>query len=406
MQVVLLEDLKHARFGPLTLLRPEFDLRCGALELREKLEMRRPDWNVTLCPRPSLAALVSERHPARGTDTLLDEPTLLLYGRVIADEPLLRAVEELDGEALLTSASETVGAVLQNGARERIEQVSVAAEGVGALGLETTVEIPARTVRYPWELVAATAGEIAADARFVAELGEVKVELHHCARLLGEENISVGEGSEIGPSVVLDAREGPVVIGRDVRIMASAVIIGPAFVGDGSVVRACSAVYGGTSIGPVCKVGGEIQASVLQSFSNKQHGGFLGHSFVGSWVNIGAATNNSDLKNNYGNVRVELAGEIVDTGSASVGAIIGDHSKTAIGTTLNTGTVVGIFCSVFASGFPPKSIPSFSWGTPHGFVRYDLKEALDTASRVMARRGEVMTHALRERVTRLFGDTS
>ena len=406
MQVVLLEDLKNSRFGPLTLLRPEFDLRCGALELREKLERRRPDWNVTLCPRPALAALVSERHPARGIDTLVDEPTLLLYGRVIADEPLLRGLQELDGDALLTSASETVGALLQSGAGERIEEASVAAEGVGALGLDKIVEIPARPARYPWELVSATASEIAADAQLTAELGEIKEELHHCARLLGKENVAVGEGSEIGPSVVLDAREGPVVIGRDVRVMANSVVIGPAFVGDGSVVRACSTIYGGTSIGPVCKVGGEIQASVVQSFSNKQHGGFLGHSFVGSWVNLGAATNNSDLKNNYGSVRVELAGETVDTGLASVGAIIGDHSKTAIGTRLNTGTVIGIFCSVFAGGFPPKSVPSFSWGTSEGFVRYDLKEALGTASHVMARRGMTMTPALEERVTELFGATA
>ena len=403
MQVVLLEDLKHSRFGPLTFLRPEFDLRCGALELREKLERRRPDWNVTLCPRPALADIVSERHPARGIDTLGDGPTLLLYGRVIADEPLLSALADTDGETLLTSDSKVVGALLQSGARERLDEAFVAAEGIGALGLETSVEVPARSVRYPWDLVAATAEEIAADAPLVAELGEVKEELHNCARLLGKENISVGEGSEIGPSVVLDAREGPIVIGRDVKLMANTVVVGPVFIGDGSLVRACSAIYGGTSIGPVCKVGGEIAASVLQSFSNKQHGGFLGHSFVGSWVNLGAATNNSDLKNNYGNVRVQIAGEIVDTGSVSVGAIIGDHSKTAIGTRLNTGTVIGIFCSVFADGFPPKSVPSFSWGTSGGFVRYDLREAIDTASRVMARRGMKMTPALAKRVTELFG---
>ena len=405
MQVVLLEDLKHARFGPLTFLRPEFDLRCGALELREKLERRRPDWNVALCPRPALAALVSERHPARGLDTLAEGPTLLLYGRVIVDEPFLRVLQELDGEALLTSASGVIGALLQSGAGERIEEASVATEGVGALGIGTTVEIPARAVRYPWDLVAATAEEIAADAPLVAELGEVREELHYGARLLGEENISVGEGSEIGPNVVLDAREGPIVIGRDVKLMANTVVVGPVFIGDGSLVRACSAIYGGTSIGPVCKVGGEISASVLQSFSNKQHGGFLGHSFVGSWVNLGAATNNSDLKNNYGSVRVEIAGEIVDTGSVSVGAIIGDHSKTATGTRLNTGTVIGIFCSVFADGFPPKLVPSFSWGTSDGFVRYDLKEAIDTASRVMARRGVTMTPALTKRITELFGAT-
>jgi UDP-N-acetylglucosamine diphosphorylase/glucosamine-1-phosphate N-acetyltransferase len=172
-------------------------------------------------------------------------------------------------------------------------------------------------------------------------------------------------------------------------------------VGDGSVVRACASVYPGTSVGPLCKVGGEVQASVLQSHANKQHGGFLGHSFVGSWVNLGAATNNSDLKNNYGNVRAEIDGDSVDTGSASVGAVIGDHSKTAIGTRLNTGTIAGIFCSIFADGFPPKSIPSFSWGTRDGFVRYDLDAALDTASRVMARRGETMTPPLERRITEL-----
>ena len=401
MQVVLLEDARNSRFGPLTLLRPEFDLRCGALELREKLEMRRPDWNVVLCPRPELGELVSERHPGRGLDALGDGPTLLLYGRVVVDEALLSAIGSLAGEATLRSDTEVVGALLEGGARDRIEERSVAIGGVDALGLDASAAVPARTVTYPWDLVSCAAAEIAADAELAADMGEIKVELHHCARLLAKENVSVGEGSEIGPSVVLDARKGPVVIGRDVTVMPNAVIIGPAFVGDGSVIRACASLYGGTSVGPVCKVGGEVQASVLQSHSNKQHGGFLGRSFVGSWVNLGAATNNSDLKNNYGNVRAEIDGESVDTGSASVGAVIGDHSKTAIGTRLNTGTVAGIFCSIFADGFPPKSLPSFSWGTKDGFVRYELDAALDTASRVMARRGEAMTPALERRITEL-----
>ena len=406
MQAILLEGPGRGRFGPLTLLRPEFDLRCGILELREKLERRRPDWRVALHPRPELRALSAERHPGRGIDSLEEARTLVLYSRVLVDDALLVAVEKVEGEARLTSGSEVVGAVLSSGARERLEPSGATGWNIGSLGIEATAEVPARFVRYPWELVSATAGEIASDALVAAELGDVKEELHRCARLEGTENIAIGEGSEVGPSVVLDAREGPIVIGRGVRIMPNAVIIGPAFVGDGSLVRANASIYPGTSIGPVCKVGGEIQASVLQSHSNKQHGGFLGHSFVGSWVNLGAATNNSDLKNNYGNVRVQLDGESVDTGSGSVGAIIGDHSKTAIGTRLNTGTVVGIFCSVFGDGFPPKSIPSFSWGTSDGFVRYDLAEALDTASRVMERRGESMTRALELRATEIFRATA
>ncbi|MFH1865610.1 MAG: putative sugar nucleotidyl transferase [Candidatus Eisenbacteria bacterium] len=406
MQAVLLEGPGRSRFGPLTLLRPEFDLRCGILELREKLERRRPDWRVALHPRPELRDLTSELRPGRGVDSLGDEPTLALYGRVIVDDALLEAVERIDGEARLMSGSDIVGAVVRSGARERLEPSGAPGWNIGSLGIDATVDVPARLVRYPWDLVAANAAEIAADARVAAELGDVKEELHRCARLEGTENIAIGEGSEVGPSVVLDAREGPIVIGRDVRIMPNAVIIGPAFIGDGSLVRANASIYGGTSIGPVCKVGGEVQASIMQSHSNKQHGGFLGHSFVGSWVNLGAATNNSDLKNNYGNIRAELDGESIDTGSDSVGAVIGDHSKTAIGTRLNTGTVVGIFCSVFADGFPPKSVPSFSWGTPGGFVRYDLTEALDTASRVMARRGATMTQALELRVTELFRATA
>lgn len=405
MQAVLLEGPGRSRFGPLTLLRPEFDLRCGILELREKLELRRPDWPVALHPRPELRDLVSELHPGRGVDSLGDGTTLVLYGRVIVDDALLSAVERIDGEARLTAGSETVGAIVRSGARERLSTANAPGWNMASLGIEATVEVPARTVRYPWDLVAATPGEIRADARVAAQLGEVKEELHRCARLEGAENIAIGEGSEAGPSVVLDAREGPIVIGRGVRIMPNAVVIGPAFIGDGSLVRANTSIYGGTSIGRLCKVGGEVQASVMQSHSNKQHGGFLGHSFVGSWVNLGAATNNSDLKNNYGNIRVDLDGESVETGSSSVGAVIGDHSKTAIGTRLNTGTVVGIFCSVFANGFPPKTIPSFSWGTPGGLVRYDLSAALDTASRVMARRGVSMSQALERRVTELFRAT-
>lgn len=406
MQAVLLEGPGRGRFGPLTLLRPEFDLRCGMLELREKLELRRPDWRVALHPRPELRALTSELHPGRGIDSLDDETTLVLYARVLVDDALLSAVEGVEGEALLTSGSEVVGAVVRSGARERLEPAGAAGWNIGSLGIDATAEVPARLVRYPWDLVAATAAEIASDARVAAELGAVKQEPHRCARMEGAENIAIGTGSEVGPSVVLDAREGPIIIGRDVRIMPNTVIVGPASIGDGSLVRANASIYGGTSIGPVCKIGGEVQASVIQSHSNKQHGGFLGHSFVGSWVNLGAATNNSDLKNNYGDVRVELGGESIDTGSGSFGVIIGDHSKTAIGTRLNTGTVVSIFCSVFADGFPPKSIPPFSWGTPGGFVRYDLAQALDTASRVMARRGESMTRALELRISELYNATA
>lgn len=186
--------------------------------------------------------------------------------------------------------------------------------------------------------------------------------------------------------------------------MPNAFVEGPAAIGDRCVVRAGATIYRGVSIGPACKVGGEVAESVLHSFSNKQHGGFLGHSCVGSWVNLGAGTDTSDLKNNYGAVRVEIGGEIIDTGSMFVGATIGDHSKTAIGTTLNTGTVVGVFANVMARGFPPKAIRSFSWGTEDGFVDHDIERAIDTASRVMARRDVELTPAMEALIRRAHAD--
>ncbi len=264
---------------------------------------------------------------------------------------------------------------------------------MGALGLAASAEVPARVVRYPWDLVRLTADEIAADAAAIGRVGEIRGSVHPGAHLVEPGRIAIGEGSTVAPGAVIDATAGPVLIGSRAAVMANAVVLGPAAVGDGSSVKVGAKIYGGTSIGPACKVGGEVEGSVFQSHTNKQHDGFLGHSYLASWVNIGAATDNSDLKNNYGSVRVEIGGEVVDTGLTFVGATIGDHTKTAIGTKLNTGTVIGVFCNVLATGFPPKNIPAFSWGGPDGFVPYDVEKALDTARRVMARRGEKLTAA-------------
>ena len=146
-------------------------------------------------------------------------------------------------------------------------------------------------------------------------------------------------------------------------------------------------IYGETSIGPGCKIGGEIAETIVHGFSNKQHEGFVGHSYLGEWVNLGAGTDTSDLKNNYSTVRVRLHREIVDSGEMFVGLFMGDHSKCGIGTTFNTGTVVGTCCNIFGSDYPPKYIPSFLWGGSAGFEEHDPDRALETARRAMRRRG-------------------
>lgn len=394
MQVVLYEDGRHRSFGPLTCLRPVFALRCGALRLHEKLECRRREWRVLLLPRAALAEVFAEQFPGRGTSGLAEEPTVLLSARAVADDALLKALETTSGETVLLAGGVPVGARVERDVRKRVEALGRADGDVGALGLSAKADVPARVVSYPWDLVRLTPDEITADAAAIGRMGEIRGSMHPGAHLVEPGRIAIGEGSTIGPGAVIDATAGPVLIGSGATIMANAVVTGPAAIGDRSSVKVGAKIYGGTSIGPVCMVGGEVEGSVFQSHTNKQHDGFLGHSYLASWVNIGAATDSSDLKNNYGNVRVEIAGEVRDTGLTFVGATIGDHTKTAIGTKLNTGTVIGVFCNVLAAGFPPKVIPAFSWGGPDGFVRYDIEKALDTARRVMARRGEKLTAAL------------
>ena len=161
--------------------------------------------------------------------------------------------------------------------------------------------------------------------------------------------------------------------------------------GNGSSIKIGAKIYEGTSIGEFCKVGGEVEESIIHSHSNKQHDGFLGHAYLGQWVNLGADTNNSDLKNNYGNVKVHVNGDLVDSGSMFVGLFMGDHSKAGINTMFNTGTSVGTMCNVFGSGFPPKYIPSFSWGGAEKMVEHDLSKAVETARQVMARRKKKLT---------------
>ncbi len=220
-------------------------------------------------------------------------------------------------------------------------------------------------------------------------------------KLLGG-RVYVGHDVLVDPYVVLDAREGPIFLGNGVRVRPFTYLQGPVAVLQGSLVKAGSRIGEGATIGPVCKVAGEIEASILQGYSNKQHEGFLGHSYLGEWVNLGAGTNNSDLKNNYRPVRVQLPHGTVDTGQVFVGLMAGDHVKAGIDTMFNTGTVVGFGANVFDAGFPPKFIPSFAWGGKQGFVPYDLARFVATARRVMARREVELTAAYQNMIHTLY----
>lgn len=206
--------------------------------------------------------------------------------------------------------------------------------------------------------------------------------------LLDPYNIWIGEGTSIKPGVVLDASSGPIVIDNDVVIMPNAVICGPAYIGKKSVIKIAAKIYPGTSIGPVCKIGGEVEGSIFQAYSNKQHEGFIGHSYIGEWVNLGADTNNSDLKNTYKNVAYYSYSlqKKIDSGTMFLGTVIGDHTKLGINCTINTGCVIGTASNLWGSDLLTDYIPPFSWGTALAIQKYRYEAFMQTLELVKSRR--------------------
>ncbi len=193
--------------------------------------------------------------------------------------------------------------------------------------------------------------------------------------------------SKVEPGVILNLHAGPIYLDRGATIRPLSLVEGPCYIGKNTIIDGAK-IRPNCSFGENCRIGGEVEASIFQGFSNKHHDGFLGHSYIGEWVNIGAGTSNSDLRNDYGSVKVTLGKQVIDSGSVKLGCFIGDHTKIAIGTLINTGTVIGIFANVFFPGLTPKTVPSFSWG---GKKRWKIDEVLKTAKAMMARRNVLLT---------------
>ena len=262
----------------------------------------------------------------------------------------------------------------------------------------TRVDMPeARLLSFPWQIIEENPAAIEDDFAKSPFRGQSEESIvYPGVRMVNEESIILGEGAVIKPGAVLDASNGPIIINDGTTVMSNSVLIGPVYVGRNSLIKAGSKILEGTSIGDVCKVGGEVDETIFASYSNKQHDGFIGHSYLGEWVNIGAGTNNSDLKNNYSAVRMWCAGAMHETGRQFMGLIMGDHSKTGIGTNFNSGTVVGFNCNIYGAELPPKFVPSFSWGSGADLTEYQLEKAVLTAQVVMERRDVRFEDAYRQ----------
>jgi UDP-N-acetylglucosamine diphosphorylase/glucosamine-1-phosphate N-acetyltransferase len=394
MRICIFEDARVATLEPIALSRPAFELRCGFTTIAQKHRRYfRPDAVFALV-RPYLSDLFARQHPTiavNDLDALGEGTTILVNARWLPpSRPARFDAEEIsaDGSWIASVDDEIAYAVLTP------DELAPCADANFPYCLDqwrrTLPSRPAggRMVRYLWDLVDANAEQLADD--FQATRPAETPHRPTTLTLIGPSDwLRVDPTARIDPFVVADASNGPVVIERDAVVTSFTRLEGPCWIGPRSHIFAAH-IRGGTTIGPNCRIGGEVEASIIQANSNKYHEGFLGHSYVGEWVNIGAGTHASDLRNDYGDVKMIVNGVLTNSGRAKVGCFLGDHTKIGLGCLINTGTSVGVFGNLLPAGeLLPKFIPSFSW-VQHGNVadRADLPALFATAEQAMARRGE------------------
>ncbi len=395
MQLCIFEDNNYINLEPLIYPRPVYELVCGISSLREKILRSFPKRRYSLHCRKYLEPVLRREFPKTPINETAENECLFINGRILAGKNLAKLFSTKEDKVFLSN--HTVAAAKLSG--ERLKKLSGNLPEVFSIddfpGLPSQ-EVEVTFVNYIWDLINNNGEEIKRDFEFLTKekrsrYTKAKRKIHEGVHFINKKQIFIAGGVEIKPGCVLDASKGPIYIDSDVLIYPNAVIEGPAYIGERTKIKSGAAIYENVSIGKVCKVGGEVEDTVMMPYSNKQHAGFIGHSYLGSWINLGADTNNSDLKNNYGKVKVRVNGNEVDSGSQFLGLIMGDHSKTAINTMFNTGTVVGFSCNVFGADFPPKEIPSFSWGGNGGMTAYNVEKSIETAKRVLKRRDIEMT---------------
>jgi len=366
MNYILFDGPVRNALLPLTFTRPVADIRVGILTIREKWEKYLGSTTTTLTED-----YLSEKFPM-----VEMEENVMINASYLPTPELVELIENL-GPNQAVFHGENMVAFYTTESQESVD--FEAYESIEFSGDCLSIE-------HPWDIFQKNEAALRADFDFLTE-DRSSQPIPKSVNVIAPEHIFIEEGAKL-EFVTLNASTGPIYIGKDTEIMEGSVIRGPFALCDHAVVKLATKIYGATTVGPHCRVGGEVNNSVLFSYSNKGHDGFLGNAVLGEWCNIGADSNNSNLKNNYEEVKLwsyEKEG-FVKTGLQFCGLIMGDHSKCAINTMFNTGTVVGVSANIFGSGFPRNFVPSFTWGGAQGFTTYITKKAFETARIAMSRR--------------------
>lgn len=396
LHVCIYEDGAYAQFYPLTHLRPVYLLRPGITPLFQRIERAFSGCTISLLCRHQIAPLLAEqvreypiniiKRPASGGDVLF------INGRIRDFGDLPKLVSESRLSTVFKNNGETVGLLLNAEALDTAPPIATQVEYLKIVQAEqgdiADFDTTSTLYHYLWEVMADIEAKVCEDFDTLRPTfpKNCKVQIHDGAFVVEKDRVFLGDGVAVMPGAVIDASTGPVYIGPNTRVESHAAIYGPSYIGPNCVVVAGK--ISGCSIGHTSRVGGEVEESIFQSYVNKYHAGFIGHSYVGSWVNFGALTTNSDLKNNYSPIRCTVNGVSIDTGSIKVGSFVGDHTKTGIGTLLNTGIFIGVCCNLFGGTLiADKEVPSYSWGNTEKYARYQFDKAIETARRSVERRG-------------------
>jgi UDP-N-acetylglucosamine diphosphorylase/glucosamine-1-phosphate N-acetyltransferase len=372
MNYILFDSVVRTNLLPLTFTRPVADIRFGILTIREKWEKYLNQGTSSLTEE-----YLSLKFPLVKSDN-----NILINGSICPSEGLLKEVNSLkQGETLVKG--ETIIAMCLTA--DLLESFGDTDDGVETI--ETKNDI--LQIENTWDIFNLNGAAIQQDFELLTK-GRQSADLSKTNRLIGEHPVFLEEGAVV-EFAILNTQKGPVYIGKDAEVMEGSKIRGPFALCHNATLRMDAKIYGPTTIGPHCKVGGEVNQSVILGYSNKAHDGFLGHSVIGEWCNLGADTNTSNLKNNYEEVKLwsHTDDSFIPTGLQFCGTIMGDHSKCGINTMFNTGTVVGVNANIYGSGYQRNFVPSFSWGSTSGYVDFDLNKAFRIADAVFKRRGLV-----------------
>ncbi len=380
MNYILFDSHERNHLLPFAHTRAVADIRCGILTMRERWE---------LLFGAQFATLTMEYIQPIYPELPKEGNTVYINGAVHGNANLVQQIAALHVGQVLVNGRTILAAKLDEPIADRaklhqtVEEIEV-----------VEYKLPVEVLNNNWDIFSQNEQAIRHDYILLTH-GRTSESIPQGVTVIGSEAVFLEAGAKIMPGTIINAQTGPVYVGAGAEIMEGCMVRGPLAMGAQSVLKMGAKVYGGTTIGPGCKVGGEVSNVVFMANSNKGHDGFLGNAVVGEWCNLGADTNCSNLKNNYDVVKIwsEAEGKNISTGLTFCGLMMGDHSKCGINTMFNTGTVVGVSCNIYGGDFLEKFVPNFSWGGSDGFTTYQFDKAMNTAQRMMARRGKNLTVA-------------